>query len=264
MSQQTTAVELALLASAAFPRLDTTPLALLTTDLPANSGGYDLGGATRAQVTISLQKNAGKRRVVVEFTTVDLATTYTLALGDGGGAPSVTYDAAAGAPANEAALLTQWAAVINAPGSGLFAYVTAEIEDGALVVSHRGGGSPYRLSTPSASVALTMSVEADSCQVLIFSRSSAPVSISDDATATEARQRLSGWQLHFDGLQPWIVSIEDGNGYRGILQTAGLAAIIPIVGSVEIAAHDLLTVNGVSSVPETIPPWGAVCPCVVG
>ena len=129
MSLQSDSLTLAVQSAGATPRLQVTPIDCSVA--PAQGGaGYDCGGALRALLSVQMRRDRAYREVVVEVTTTDLAAVYTATI-DG---TAVAYDAGAGSPADLAALVTAWAAAINAD-------VTASAVVTAAAIDTAGGSA---------------------------------------------------------------------------------------------------------------------------
>lgn len=80
-----------------------------------NNDGVALESTTRSQIAVDLRRDVSRRTVsvVIDSGTVDLTGTYQVTVNGN----VVNYDAAVGTPADEAELLTQWAAAIEADGT---------------------------------------------------------------------------------------------------------------------------------------------------
>lgn len=89
-----------------------------------NNSGIFLEDSPRTLALIDLRREVHRRIAAVTITSLDLTSTYRVTI-DG---TDSDYDAIAGAPADQAALLVQWAASINAD-AGVNSDVEAEAVD---------------------------------------------------------------------------------------------------------------------------------------
>ena len=250
-SDQTTALTYALLASGAIPEQSVARID--PTAFPANgSGGYSVAGSLLAYVHVSTRVDAFHRRCVVTFTSVDLTGTYTTDLGG----VTYTYDAAAGAPADLAELLDQWAAELNADAPTA-AIVTASATATALTLIWVGDTTGIAITETGTSV-LTYTTEYESGTAYLAERADVRVTTGNALDAA----LWGGWQTYtaigFDG----TLTLANGQGARMMLGCAGRAALAVYVPSPSLAGH---ADDGPSAGGATLAytgPWALIAPVV--
>lgn len=132
---------------------------------PDSAGaGVDLADAVRTWVAVNMRENVHTRTSRVTITTLDLTATYSITINDGGGAVSASYDAAAGAAADEEDVILGLRDAINgAAGIGVTA-VAEDSDAGGTYDTIRITGdaeADYAITAFSATGTGVMAVEAD-------------------------------------------------------------------------------------------------------
>lgn len=226
-SEQTTAVTYALLASGAIPEMSAERIDP-TVNPPAGSGGYSVVGALSALVQVSTRIDSAHRRAVITFGSVDLTGTYTTNFSG----VSHTYSAALGAPANLAALLSQWAASITADAPSA-AIVTATATATTLVLEWANVIATGIAVTRTGTGTLTVTTEYEGCSAYLIERANVRVTNNNATDQT----LWSGWTLFntptFDG----SLVVAQGLGARVLVPCPGRQALTVYVPSATLTGH---------------------------
>ena len=262
-SDQTTALDYAILAAGMTTEITTDPTGGGVTSAlgypPFQSGGVDVSGVSRADVLVGLGEDGLHRRAWISFTTVDLATTYQLQIGAG----NVTYNAGAGAPADTAALIAQWAAALNANAT-MAAIVTAEADpDDDEVLRLTWVWTPTGIDLTVGGATADVQVETEYVEgiAVVFARGVSRVVLSTDEDSTDARTRASGWAALFvDGVQA-LYNMENSAGLRVKVPCAGVSALAVVVYDLDGHASDAVSGGAASNLAYRAP-WCAIAPCV--
>lgn len=194
--------------------------------LPRASGGYDVTGALAAQASINLREHGPGRTARIVMDTTDLTCTYTITLTDTarGISESVAYNATTGAPANLAALLTQWIAAIEADVA-VDALITAEVNetDDGLILTWRSPIATGFALAQSSSAVLTVTLDYEEAVAYVFCRAAVNVILDDPTAASEA---ATAWQPYAYQGEALALQLANGIGWRQpVLPCAGLSAL---------------------------------------
>ncbi len=261
MSDQTTALQYALLAAGQVTEISTAPVTggAVGGYPPYRSGGVDVSGVSRVHVLAHIAEDGLHRTARISFTTVDLATTYQLQIGSG----NVTYNAGTGAPANTAALVAQWAAALQANPT-MAATVTASVDpddDEVLLLRWVYLPSLMALTVGGATAAVVVTTEYSEANVALFGRGVSRVVLATDEATADAAERADGWAAVYrpDGLQCFWALANSANLRATDVPVAGLSAVAAVVYDLDHPA-DTAT-GGASATISYVLPWVAIAIC---
>lgn len=208
------------------------------TGIPASAtAGVNLADSPRSLLSIALRRDPNRRSILISITTLDLASTYRVIIAGA----TVDYDAAGGAPADEAELLGQWAAAIEADGVvGPTVDVTLLDTDGdgvddAMLI--KGSNSPLDFAFAGAvtvgTATYTAIVDAVSADAVAWMQPKGPEAPGDDGSGSGRWHKVPNGAFALDsgnfverldtaGLERGYIQIDNVVGDAGDAGGAGV------------------------------------------
>lgn len=225
------------------------------TSVPKGSGGYPMGDAVTALLSIGLRRHAAGRVAVIQITAVDLTATYTT---DAGGT-AYAYNAAAGAPADLPALVNQWAGELNADAGTAAILQAASDGVDTVTLTWRTRTSTSLTLTQSGAATATLQLEYEGATVYPYVRAQTAVRALTGADRTVAEEAVAGWQPPASGGVPTVVTLTNGQGWSQGADVGSIAAVGFVVESLAVFAGDQAvgTAGGITTSYRTPHAWAA-------
>ena len=202
---------------------------------PRSSGGYSILGARACALTYALREYGPGRTARVVIDTVDLTCTYTIRLLDvaRGVDESVAYDATSEAPADEAELITQWIAAIEADAAvAALIDVTANADNDGLLITWKSPIATGFILTQSSAAALTVTLDYEQAVVGVYVTHDLRSSVAGALTVA------AEWQPYVYQGEPLVLALTDGTGWRATaLPCASLSAMYVYSPASSLAGH---------------------------